>query len=261
MFRSLHTAATGMAAQEAELDSISNNLANANTIGFKKTRADFQDLVYQTVRAAGTQTSATTVAPSGTQLGSGVRLVSTSRNFGQGAMQNTNNPLDLAIEGNGFFVVGQPDGQPAYTRAGNLKTDAQGRLCTSEGMALEPPITIPQGAQSVTIGADGIVSVTQQGQTAANQIGTLQIANFVNPGGLNAVGHNLFTASTASGEAQVGAPGANGSGTLLQGSLEHANVEVVEEMIGLISAQRAYEINTKVVTAADEMLRAASALK
>ena len=250
-----------MAAQEAELDTISNNLANANTIGFKKSRADFQDLVYQTVKAAGTQTTATTVAPTGTQIGSGVRLAATTRIFAQGAIQNTNNPLDVAIEGNGFFVVSQPDGTPAYTRAGTLKTDATGKLCTSEGMPLEPPVTIPPDATSVTIGSDGTVSVVQKNQTAANQIGAIQVANFVNPAGLNAAGHNLFTASSASGEAQVGAAGSNGSGTLLQGSLEHSNVEVVEEMIGLISAQRAYEINTKVITAADEMLQSASQLR
>jgi flagellar basal-body rod protein FlgG len=261
MFRSLHTAATGMAAQEAQLDAVSNNLANANTVGYKKSRADFQDLYYQTLRGAGTPTSGTTQSPTGLQIGSGVRLATTTRLYGQGSVRPTNNPLDVAIEGNGFFVVQQPDGQPAYTRAGTFKQDNQGRLVNADGMPLEPPITIPPDATGVTIGADGIVSATQKGQAAPTQLGTIQLAHFVNPAGLSAVGHNLLVATSASGEAQIGAPGADGRGTLLQGSLEHANVEMVEEMIQLIGAQRAYEINTKVVTAADEMLRSATQLR
>ncbi len=261
MFRSLHIAATGMAAQEAELDSISNNLANANTIGYKKSRADFQDLVYQTIRGAGTQNSTTTAAPTGLQVGSGVRIVATTRMFQQGALQTTGNPLDVAVEGNGFFVVQQPDGTPAYTRAGNLKTDAQGRIVTAEGMQLEPPIVIPADATSISIGSDGVVSATLKTSTTASQLGQIQLANFVNPAGLSAGGHNLMLASGASGEPQVGAPGSDGRGTLLQNTLEHANVEVVEEMIGLIAAQRAYDVNTKIVTAADEMLRSATQMK
>ena len=258
MFRSLHIAATGMAAQEAQLDAISNNLANANTIGFKKQRADFEDLVYDTVRTAGSPTSTTTNDPTGLQLGSGVRMVATTRSFGQGALSTTNNPLDLAVEGNGFFVVQQPDGTPAYTRAGNLKTDGQGRLVTSEGMSIEPTITIPIDAQAVSIGTDGTVSATLKGQTAASTLGQIHLASFVNPAGLSSQGRNLFTATQASGDPQVGAPGADGRGTLLQGSLEQANVEVVEEMIGLIAAQRSYEVNTKVISAADDMLRSAT---
>jgi flagellar basal-body rod protein FlgG len=261
MFRSLNIAATGMAAQETLLEGISNNIANANTTGYKKQRIDFQDLLYQTVRAAGTQTSDTTVSPTGLQLGSGVRVVGTARIFSQGTTTVTNNPLDLAIEGDGFFVVQQPDGSPAYTRAGSLQKDAEGRLVTPEGMPLDPPIIVPPDAASVTIGADGTVSALIAGQTSPLQLGQVQIATFVNPSGLQAIGHNLFTQSAASGQAQAGQPGDEGRGTILQGSTEHSNVDVVEEMIGLISAQRAYEVNSKIVSAADEMLSAATQMK
>jgi flagellar basal-body rod protein FlgG len=261
MFRSLHIASTGMAAQESQLDAISNNLANVSTVGYKKVRADFQDLLYQTVRAAGTQTSGSTTSPTGLQIGTGVRLVATSRMHQQGTLQNTSNPLDLAIEGNGFFVVQQPDGMPAYTRCGTLKTDGQGRIVTSEGMPLEPPITIPSDATSVSIGSDGSVSATIKGQSAPSQVGTIQIATFINPSGLSSIGHNLMTATQASGDAQVGTAGADGRGTLLQGSVEHANVEVAEEMVALIAAQRSYEVNSKVISAADEMLRSATQMR
>jgi len=261
MLRSLHVAATGMAAEEAQLDAISNNLSNSNTVGFKKVRADFQDLMYQTVRAAGAQNSATTQSPTGLQVGTGVRMVSTTRLQGQGSLQQTNNPLDLAIQGNGFFIVQQADGTPAYTRDGSLKTDAQGRIVTSDGMPLDPPISIPANALSVTIGADGTVSVTTQGQTTPTQVGQIQIANFVNPAGLSASGQNLFTATAASGDPQVGNAGTDGRGSVQQGSIEQSNVDVVEEMVGLISAQRAYEIDTKVVSAADQMLQSVTQLR
>jgi flagellar basal-body rod protein FlgG len=261
MLRSLHVAATGMAAEEAQLDAISNNLSNSNTVGFKKVRADFQDLMYQTVRAAGTQSTATTQLPTGLQVGTGVRMVSTTRLQGQGSIQQTNNPLDLAIQGNGFFVVQQADGTPAYTRDGSLKTDAQGRVVTSDGSPLEPPISIPANALNVTIGADGTVSVTTQGQTTPTQVGQIQTANFVNPAGLSASGQNLFTATAASGDPQVGNPGTDGRGSVQQGSIEQSNVDVVEEMVGLISAQRAYEIDTKVVSAADQMLQSVTQLR
>ncbi len=261
MFRSLNTAATGMAAQETELEGISNNIANANTTGYKKQRVDFQDLLYQTIVAPGTPTGTTTMSPDGLQLGSGVRVVGTSRQFGQGSITTTNNPLDLAIEGNGFFAVQQADGTPAYTRAGNLQTDGQGRITTPEGLPVDPPITIPAGSTSVSISANGIVTATMSAQTTPVEIGRLTTATFINPAGLQATGHNLFVATDASGQANIGEPGQDGHGTLLQGSLEQANVDIVEEMIGMISAQRAYEMNSKVVTSADEMLKAATQLQ
>jgi flagellar basal-body rod protein FlgG len=261
MFRSLHIAATGMQAQESQLDTISNNLANANTVGFKKVRADFQDLFYQNVRFAGTQTSQTTMSPTGLQIGSGVRMVGTSRIDTQGAIKQTGNNLDLAVEGQGFFVIAQPDGTQAFTRSGQFKVDAQGRMTTAEGLPLDPPVTIPPAATSVSIARDGIVSITLAGQATPTQVGSIQMANFVNPAGLNPLGHNLFQSTMASGDPQLGTPGTDGRGTLLQGAVEQANVEVVEEMIGLIAAQRAYEVNSKVISAADDMLKNATNLR
>jgi flagellar basal-body rod protein FlgG len=261
MFRSLHIAATGMAAQEAQLDAISNNLANVNTVGFKKVRADFQDLLYETMRAPGTATTSATTSPTGLQVGSGARIVATTRQYSQGALLQTGNPLDVAIEGNGFFPIQQADGTIAYTRAGNFKSDAQGRIVNSEGLPLDPPITIPPDATTISIGADGTVSASTKSGTAPVQLGQIQIANFVNPAGLNSAGHNLFIQTAASGEPQIGLAGVDGRGSILQGVQEHANVEVVEEMIGLIAAQRNYEINSKVVTAADEMLRNATQMR
>jgi flagellar basal-body rod protein FlgG len=261
MFRSLHIAATGMQAQESQLDTISNNLANANTVGFKKVRADFQDLFYQNVRFAGMQTSQTTMSPTGLQIGSGVRMVGTSRIDTQGAVKQTGNNLDLAVEGQGFFVIAQPDGTQAFTRSGQFKVDAQGRMTTAEGLPLDPPVTIPPAATSVSIARDGIVSITLAGQATPTQVGSIQMANFVNPAGLNPLGHNLFQSTMASGDPQLGTPGTDGRGTLLQGAVEQANVEVVEEMIGLIAAQRAYEVNSKVISAADDMLKNATNLR
>jgi flagellar basal-body rod protein FlgG len=261
MFRALNIAATGMAAQQTQLDGISNNIANANTDGFKKERVDFQDLLYQTIRAAGTQTSNSTVSPTGLQLGNGVRVVGTSRIFSQGSILVTGNPMDVAIEGHGFFIVQQPDGNPAYTRTGALQKDSQGQIVTSEGMVLDPPIIIPPDAISVSIGSDGTVNAMVQGQESPQQLGQLTIATFTNSAGLQALGHNLYIASAASGEAQTGTPGSDGRGALLQGALEKSNVDVVEEMIGLISTQRAYEVNSKIVSAADDMLRAATQMR
>ena len=261
MFRSLHIAATGMAAQEAQLDAISNNLANVNTVGFKKVRADFQDLLYETMRAPGTATTSTTFSPTGLQVGSGARLVATTRLHSQGALQQTGNPLDIAIEGNGFFPIQQADGTIGYTRAGNFKTDAQGRIVNSEGLPLDPPITVPPDATNISIGADGTVSASTKTSPQPVQLGQIQLANFVNPAGLNSAGHNLYIATAASGEPMIGVAGLDGRGTLLQGTTEHANVEVVQEMIGLIAAQRNYEINSKVVSAADEMLRNATQMR
>jgi flagellar basal-body rod protein FlgG len=261
MFRSLNIAATGMAAQETNLEAISHNIANGNTVGYKKERIDFQDLLYQTVRQAGTPTGPTTTSPTGLQIGTGVRVVSTSRMFQQGTIIQTGNQLDVAIEGNGFLVIQQSDGTPAYTRNGALRLDGDGRVVNSEGFPVEPPITIPPDATNVSIASNGMVSVTMPGQTTPSDVGQIQLANFVNPAGLQAMGHNLLVPTKASGEPQLGEAGTEGRGTLLQGATEQSNVDIVEEMIGLISAQRSYEINSKVITTADEMLRAASQLK
>jgi flagellar basal-body rod protein FlgG len=261
MFRSLSIAATGMSAQQTQLETISNNIANVNTNAFKKQRVDFQDLLYQTIRAAGAQTSATTRSPTGLQLGSGVRVAGTARVQSQGNTLITNNPLDVAIEGEGFFVIQQPDGTPAYTRSGALQKDAQGQLVTSEGMPLDPPILVPTDTISVNIGSDGTVTAMVQGQTAPVNLGQITIATFVNPSGLHSLGRNLYLPTAASGDPMVGEPAADGRGSLLQGAVEKSNVDMVEEMVGLISTQRAYEVNSKVITAADEMLATATQLR
>lgn len=260
MFRSLNVAATGMVAQETKLDTIANNLANSNTTGYKRQDAQFEDLLYQNVRAA-TPNASGGAAPSGTQVGCGVRVVSTSRAFAQGTMQQTGNQLDLAIEGNGFFAVTKANGEIGYTRAGNLKADAQGRLVTNDGLALEPPITIPTDTTAVSVSSDGTISATTAGQSTPTQLGQIQLVTFPNPNGLNATGHNLFATSAASGEPISGAPGTDGRGTILQGALEGSNVEMVQEMVGLIRTQRAYEINSKVISAADDMLRNATQVR
>jgi len=260
MFRSLNVAATGMVAQETMLDTISNNLANANTVGYKRQDAQFEDLLYQNSRTAG-PVDGGLVGPTSTQIGTGSRVVATTRAFDQGALQQTGNPLDVAIEGNGFFSVMRQSGQPAYTRAGSLQLDAQGRISTPDGLIVEPQITVPASATSITIGADGTVTAQIPGQTTPSSLGQIQVVNFPNPNGLTALGHNLFEATGSSGEPASGVPGVDGRGTLLQGSLESSNVDVVNEMVSLISAQRAYEINSKVVSAADEMLRDATQMQ
>ncbi len=256
MLRALNTAATGMEAQTTRIDNISNNLANVNTTGYKKSRADFEDLLYQTLKAPGAASGDGVNAPVGLQVGYGVRAVSSSKLFSQGDFQQTGNPLDLAIEGEGFFQVVRPGGEVAYSRAGNLKADAEGRLVTSSGFPLDPEIVIPPDATSVTISADGRVTVTQGNSAEAIEVGQIQLANFTNPAGLSSAGHNLFTPTATSGDALVASPGENGMGTVLQGFLEGSNVKVVEEMIDLIVAQRSYETNSKVIQAADEMLQA-----
>ncbi|HVZ32226.1 MAG TPA: flagellar basal-body rod protein FlgG [Polyangiaceae bacterium] len=258
MFRALHAAATGMQAQQTNIDVIANNMANVNTTGFKKSRAEFQDLLYQTIRAPGGQTGTGASAPAGLQVGLGVRTAATQALHAQGTLQQTSNPLDIAIEGNGFFQVQRPNGDMAYTRAGNLKTDADGRLVTSDGFPIEPTITIPVDATNITISSTGMISVTQPNQANAVEVGQLQIANFANPGGLLSTGRNLYTATAASGQAFIVNPGEQGTGSVSQGFLEGSNVEVVNEMIDLIASQRAYEVNQRVVTAADEMLRKTS---
>ena len=259
-FRSLHVAATGMVAQETKLDTIANNLANANTSGYKRQDAEFEDLLYQNVRAP-VPNGAGGAAPSGTQVGSGARVVATSRSFAQGPIQQTGNPLDVAIEGNGFIAVTKASGEIAYSRAGTLKVDAQGRLVTNDGLSVEPPISVPPDATAITIAPDGTVSATSAGQRTPTSLGQLQLVTFPNANGLTALGHNLFSASAASGEPVSGTPGQDGRGTFLQGALEGSNVEVVNEMIGLIRTQRAYEINSKVISAADEMLRNATQVR
>jgi flagellar basal-body rod protein FlgG len=260
MFRSLNIAATGMTAQETQLDTIANNLANANTVGYKKQNAEFEDLLYQNERSPGLVDGGN-VVPTSTQVGTGARVMATSRSFSQGGIQQTGNPLDIAIQGNGFLTVMQPSGVLAYTRAGSLKLDAQGRMTTSDGMPVEPAITVPTTATNVTIGSDGTVTATQQGQTAQTSLGQLQITTFPNPGGLTALGQNLYEATDASGSPQGGVPGVDGRGSIMQGATESSNVDVVSEMVALIGAQNAYEINSKVVSAADQMLQSATQMR
>ena len=254
MLRALYTAATVMQAQQINIDTIANNIANVNTTGFKQGRAEFQDLLYQNIRPAGTASSSSTEYPVGLQLGLGTRPVATDRIYRQGDFRQTGNSLDLVIEGKGFFQVRQPNGELAYTRDGSFHLNAEGSLVTSDGNAIEPQITIPADAQEIVIGSDGTVSVTQAGQSAAQQVGTIQIANFQNPSGLNGIGRNLFLPSSASGNATAGTPGESGLGHINQGFLEQSNVNVVEEMVNMIVAQRAYEVNSRAVRVADDML-------
>jgi flagellar basal-body rod protein FlgG len=254
MIRALYTAASGMNAQQTNIDNVAHNLANVNTTGYKKSRVEFEDLVYQEMRAAGSAASAATEAPVGLEVGLGTRAVATSRNFGSGNLRSTSAPLDIAIQGDGFFKVSLPNGTTGYTRSGAFHMDAQGLLVTSEGYGLEPQITIPNNATSVSISKDGLVTATVAGQSAAQQIGTIEIATFSNAAGLRPLGGNIFTPTTASGEPESGAPGTDARGTLAQGFLEDSNVSVVEEMVNMIIGQRAYEANSRVVKAADEML-------
>lgn len=255
MIRAMHTAASGMIAQQNNVDVISNNLANVNTTGFRKSRAEFEDLIYQTYRTAGGTVGDNQRLPTGIQIGEGVRTVSTTQTHMQGSLLQTGNKLDVAIEGSGFFQVTLPGGQIAYTRSGNFKSDAEGRLVTVDGYLVEPAISIPTNATSVTIAATGSISVTLPDQTSAQEIGQLTLANFVNPSGLNPIGRTMFVPTDASGQPLVTMPGQEGVGTLQQGFLEASNVEVVNEMIDLIAAQRAYEVNQRVISTSDEMLR------
>lgn len=254
MFRALATAASGMQAQQTRLDVTANNIANVSTNGFKKSRAEFADLMYQTTRPAGAPTGAGTTAPSGLEVGLGVRVASTQRFQTQGDMHQTNNPLDVAIEGNGFFAVQLPSGDIGYTRNGSFQLDPEGRLVTTEGYPLAGDISVPAEATAVSIAADGTVSAIVPGDPQPQNIGQLELASFANPGGLEPLGKTLFRESGASGAVVMGAPGTGGTGGLMQGSIESSNVSVVEEMIDLISGQRAYEVNSRVIKAADEML-------
>ena len=259
MIRALYSAASGMTAQQLNVDNIAHNLANANTTGFKARRAQFQDLMYQNMIQPGASATQQTVIPTGLQLGLGTRAVSNEIIFTQGSFSQTSNPLDVVIEGRGFFQIRQGNGELAYTRAGSFHLSREGNLVTADGDPLEPQITIPADAQAVTIGTDGTVSYTQPGQTASQLAGQIQIANFANPAGLSSMGRNLYNPTDASGDPQLGNPGGQeGMGTLRQGYVEQSNVSVVEEFINLIVSQRAYEANSKVVKAADEMYQQAN---
>ncbi|MBM3775129.1 MAG: flagellar basal-body rod protein FlgG [Acidobacteria bacterium] len=254
MIRALYSAASGMTAQQMNVDNIAHNLANANTSGYKMRRAQFQDLLYQNLVTPGASAGQQTVVPTGLQLGLGTRASSNEIIFSQGNFSSTENPLDLVIQGRGFFQVRMPNGELAYTRSGSFHLDRDGNMVTSDGDPLEPQITIPPDAQSISIASDGTVSYFQPGQTAAQLAGQIQLANFQNPAGLNSLGRNLYVPTDASGDPTVGNPGGQeGLGTLLQGYVEQSNVSVVEEFINLIVSQRAYEVNSKVVRAADEM--------
>ena len=255
MIRSLWIAKTGMEAQQMQLDTISHNLANVGTNGFKRGHVVFEDLIYQNLRQAGAASSDQTQLPTGLQVGLGVRSVATSRNFSQGSLQQTSNNLDLAIKGNGFFQVQLPDGTTGYTRDGSLQVDGAGQLVTNNGYIVQPGITIPATAQSVTIAPDGTVNIALQGQAAPQAIGQLQVANFVNPAGLEPKGQNLWGETAASGNPIAGAPGSNGLGTLQQGFVETSNVNVVEELVAMIATQRAYELNSKAIQTSDQMLQ------
>lgn len=254
MSRALYTAATGMQVQQQNVDNIANNLANASTVGFKRVRLEFQDLLYQTHRTPGASANASTPLPVGLQIGLGARVISSERVFIQGDFQQTQNPLDLVIEGSGFFQVRQTNGELAYSRAGSFHLNAQGQVVTATGETLEPAITIPTSATSITVGNDGTVSVTLAGQTNAQSVGQIQLAAFANPAGMESLGRNLFRETAASGQPTVSAPDANGLGRINQGYVEGSNVSVVEELVNMISAQRIYETNSKVITAADRML-------
>lgn len=255
MNQALWIAKTGLDAQQTKMSVISNNLANASTTGYKRSRAVFEDLLYQNQRQPGAQSSQDTLFPTGLMIGTGVRTVATEKLFSQGNMSQTENPLDVAINGQGFYQVMMPDGTLAYTRAGELQIDNQGQVVNSSGYAVQPAVTIPQDALSITIAEDGTVSVTQPGSAASVQAGTIQLADFINPAGLQPVGNNLFLETSASGAPQTGNPGVNGMGVLVQGFVEQSNVNVVEELVSMIETQRAYEMNSRSISTSDQMLQ------
>lgn len=266
MIRSLWSAASGMLAQQLNVDTIAHNLANVNTVGFKRSRVEFEDLFYETIRPAGAPTALGAVLPLGLEVGHGVRPVATQRIFSAGNLQRTDQPLDLAVQGDGFFMLGLGDDRVGYTRAGSFHVDAEGRIVSGAGYPLlaaggSGDFRLPRGATDITIGPDGRVTAMEPGARSPTELGRIGLARFANPGGLEARGETIFAPTPASGEAQVGNPGEEGFGTLLQGTLEMSNVSVVEEMVSLIMAQRAYEINTKAVQSADEMLAQANNLR
>ncbi|MEW5875963.1 MAG: flagellar basal-body rod protein FlgG [Candidatus Zixiibacteriota bacterium] len=261
MIKALRTAASGMVAQQMNIDTIANNLANVNTTGFKKSKVEFQDVLYENVRRAGTNVAAQNVVPVNLEVGYGSKPIATVRTFSTGDLNMTDNPLDIAVQGNGFFQITMPDGTLAYSRDGAFKLSGDGRVVTSDGFFLSPEITIPQDTEGISVGIDGRVQVTLPGQTEPQEIGQIELAKFLNPAGLQALGHNLFVATASSGDAILGTPSENGFGQLAQGYLEMANVEVVDEMVNMIIAQRAYEINGKAIQTSDEMSRIANELK
>ena len=260
MMNSLWIAKTGMTAQQTQLDVISHNLANVSTTGFKRNNAVFEDLVYQNLRQVGAQTDEQNQLPTGLHLGLGVNVVATSRKFTQGSLQQTDNNLDVAIDGKGFLEISMPDGTTAYTRDGSFKLDSQGRVVTSNGLPVAPGLTVPPDTKAISIAQDGTVSVTVAGNAAPQQIGQLTMSSFINPAGLEPVGQNLFKESAASGAPQQGQPGTNGLGIIKQGFVENSNVNVVEELINMIQTQRAYELNSKAVQTSDQMLSRLSQL-
>ncbi len=261
MIRSLFIAATGMEAQKLTIDVIANNLANSNTVGFKKSKADFQELLYQDLKTPGGISAEGAQIPSGIQVGLGVRPVAVQKLFMQGDFVNTGNSLDLSIEGDGFFQILMPDGTIAYSRAGAFKLDSEGRIVTSDGYPLEPAITIPADTLTITVSSDGKITVLQPGNNTPTEIGQIELARFINPGGLKATGRNLFLATASSGEPVTGMPASEGLGTITQGFIEMSNVNIVEEMVNMILSQRAYEINSKAVQTSDEMLQIANNLR
>ncbi len=261
MIRALRTAASGMSAQQMNVDNIANNLANVNTTGFKKAKVEFQDIMYQTLRKPGVLSSTGATTPTALDIGYGTRPVATTRQYSVGELQQTGNPLDIAVDGDGFFQIVQPDGTNAYTRDGSLKLTAAGQLATSDGFLLTPEISIPEDAVSISVAFDGKVSVVQAGSNTPNEIGQIELARFINPAGLSAIGHNLYQETPASGTVITGVPGESGLGKLNQGYLEMSNVDVVSEMVNMIVAQRAYEINSKAIQTADDMTSLVNNLK
>lgn len=255
MMSALWISKTGLSAQDTQLATISNNLSNAATVGFKRDRVVFEDLLYQIQRQPGAQSSENTQLPSGLQLGTGVRVVGTQKQFTEGNLEITQQSLDLAIDGRGFFEILLPDGNMAYTRNGQFHLNSDGQVVNGDGMVLQPGITLPVDAQTVTIGLDGTVSVRSAGIAAPTQVGSIQLVDFINPGGLQSIGGNLFQETAASGAPQAGTPGLDGLGSLKQGVLENSNVDVVEELVSMITTQRAYEMNSKVISTADQMLQ------
>lgn len=255
MMRSLWISKTGMEAQQTQLDHISHNLANSATNGYKKSHAVFEDLMYQNLRQTGANSTEQTTLPTGLQVGLGTRAVATSRSFSQGNLQTTERSLDVAIRGNGFFEIQMPDGTTGYTRDGSFQVNAQGQMVTNNGFPVQPGINIPANATSIAVGQDGVVSVVVPGQAAPQQVGQLQLTNFINPAGLEPKGQNLYTETAASGAPNTGNPGQESFGQLQQGALETSNVNVVEELVGMIQTQRAYELNSKAIQTSDQMLQ------